>query len=78
MKKKKDTWGSTQYKQANIYSAKIKNGLKGALRPRGRTGQLNLHFHTLCAIPDANDRFTDHQNLIKSLNQYLQILSSWN
>jgi len=32
-----------QYKQANnIYSAKIKNRIKGALFPGGRTGRVKL------------------------------------
>jgi len=37
--KKKEKWGSIRYKQANnIYSAEIKNQIKGALRPRACTG----------------------------------------
>jgi len=41
---KKDKWGSIRYKQAdNIYSAEIKNGIKGALRPSARMGPLSMH-----------------------------------
>jgi len=36
---KKDKWQSIRYKQANnIYSAKIKNRIKGALRPGAHMG----------------------------------------
>jgi len=37
--KVKNKWGSIQYKQANnIYSAKMKNGIKGTLHPGALNG----------------------------------------
>ena len=41
----KDKWGSIWYKQANnIYCAKIKNRIKGALYPGARTGLGTRYF----------------------------------
>ena len=44
VKKKKDNWGSIQYRQTNnTYRSEIKNRIKGALSPGARMG----HFHQI-------------------------------
>jgi len=44
VKKKKDNWGSIQYRRTNnTYRAEIKNRIKGALSPGARMG----HFHPI-------------------------------
>jgi len=71
-------WGSIRYKQANnTHSAKIRNQIKGALRPEARTGQHKhidncrlcslamIHWSSVQLTPSYWTTLTDSQQQLK-------------
>ena len=51
VKKKKDNWGSIQYRRTNnTYRAEIKNRIKGALSPGARMGRLHPILGSLPSV----------------------------